>query len=92
VLLSVDVPARTILSVLKPGSFTSRHLAVGFRFRFQSPCARLLSFHPRRFAPRERAALNALMNAPLLPVLAPIYAWRLLRQDSDPQRKHKHDR
>jgi hypothetical protein len=92
VLLSVDAPARTILSVLKPGSFTSRHLPVGFCFRFQTPGARLLSFHPRGFASRERAAPHALMNSSLLSALAPIYTWRLLRRHADPQRKHKHDR
>jgi len=92
VLLAVNVPTRSILSALKPDSFPSRDPAVGLCSCFQSPGSRLLSFQPSGFAPRKPAAPYALPDAPLLSTLAPIYAWRLLRGRTDPERNHKRDR
>jgi hypothetical protein len=92
VLLSVDVPARSILSVLKPGSFPSRNRTIRLRFRFQSPGPRLLSFQPCRFAPGKRTAPLALMNAPLLAMLAPVYAWRRLSKSADGESEYECDR
>jgi hypothetical protein len=92
VLLAVNVPTRSILSALKPDSFPSRDPAVGLCSCFQSPGSRLLSFQPSGFAHRKPAAPYALPDAPLLPTLAPIYAWRLLRGRTDPERNHKRDR
>jgi hypothetical protein len=92
VLLSVDVPAGSVLPVLKPGSFLRRDSAIGLRPPLHTPGPRLLSFHSRGFAPGERAALHAVTNAPLLSTLAPINAWRFLRRYTDPERKQKHRR
>ena len=91
VLLSVDVPARSILSVLKSGSFSSRNHAIRLRPRFQSAGPRLLSFHSRRFAPGKRTASHALMNAPLLAMLASICAWRCLSKSGDGESEYECD-
>ena len=92
VFLPVDVTAGSVLSPLKVGSLPSGDRSIRFRLGFEAPCSRLLCFQPRGFAPGERTAPHAPMNAPLLSMLAPIYAWRPLRRHSDSERKHKHDR
>lgn len=90
--LSVDVTAGSVLSPLKARPLPCGDRSVRLRLCFDVPGPSLLSFHPRGLTPGERAAPYALMNSPLLPVLASVYAWRRLRRHSDSERNHKDDR
>ena len=92
VFLPVDMTAGSVLSPLKTNPLPSGDRSIRLRPGFDSPRSSLLSFEPRGLAPGERTAPRALTNTPLLSVLAPIDARRLLRRHGDPERKHKHDR
>ena len=92
VFLPVDMTAGSVLSPLKSDPLPPGNRSVRLRLSFDVSRSSLLSFKPRGLAPGERTAPHALMNTPLLSVLAPVYARRLLRRHSDLERKHKHDR
>jgi hypothetical protein len=73
-LLAINVAVRSIHCAIQPGAFAKRKVAIGARKALGDADAGLLPFESYRLTTRKLAAANALANAGLLAMLAPIYA------------------
>jgi len=92
VFLFVDVTARFVLAMLKPGSFLTRDFAVGLRLRFHFVSPGLLLFHPHGFSLGQRAVIYTMLDTFLLSLLATINTRRLLREPGEAESEHKCNR
>lgn len=88
VFLSVDSPAGSVLTMLKPGSFPARDCAVGFRPSLHAPGPRLSSLEPCCLAPVELSRLYALSDSPLLPMFPAVHARRPLCTSAQSEAKN----
>ena len=88
VFLSVDSPAGSVLTMLKPGSFPARDSAVGLRPSFHAPRPGLSSLEPCGLAPVKLSRLYALSDSPLLPMLPAVHTRCPLRKSAQSEAKN----
>jgi hypothetical protein len=78
-LLTVNISAGVVEHIIEATTLAPRYMAVGFCVPFGNSDSGLLPLKPHRFAARQFAAANSLIDPSVLPVLAPVNVRRLRR-------------